>query len=357
MYTIVNYYILVTAVENKQDTLPATQQSGDTINIIYSPGESNLTFFSDGEETFNDPQTGGSRECELYEPSEPKTEASMNSIYSVVDDDPTLFFSDDEETFKQPQTGASGECELYESGEPKTEASMNSIYSAVNENPTPSFSGDEETFKEPQTSVSTECELYEAAGPQTDASINSISSGINSGVNEDPTPFFSGDEETFKEPQTSVSTECELYEAGGPQTDASINSISSGINSGVNEDYTPFSSGDEATYQEPQTGDSRECELYEPGESNVYECTDVEQNGKRPPPPQEHAYDYVKRDDVRSVAQRLLVEKQLHDDLRDADSRGVSKCPIVYSKEMALNDNDEQYSGQNPLYQSGGSDK
>ena len=253
-----------------------------------------------------------SRECELYESGEPKTEASMNSIYSVVNEDPTPFFSGDEETFNEHQTGASGECELYESGEPKTEASMNSIYSVVNE---------------------------------------------------DPTPFFSGDEETFKEPKTSVSTECELYETGGPQTDASINSISSGINSGVNEDPTLLSSGDEATYQEPQIGDSRECGLYEPSESNVYECTDVEQNGKRPPPPppppppQEHAYDYVKRDDVRSVAQRLLVEKQPHDNLRDADSSGVSKCPIVYNKEMPLNDNDEQYSGQNPLYQSGGSDK
>ena len=68
----------------------------------------------------------------------------------------------------------------------------------------------------------------------------------------------------------------------------------------------PFSfSSKEARYQEPQTSASQECELYEStGENNVYECTDVEQNGKRPLQ-LEHTYDYAKNDDVRPVAQRL----------------------------------------------------
>lgn len=68
----------------------------------------------------------------------------------------------------------------------------------------------------------------------------------------------------------------------------------------------PFSfSGKDGTYQEPQTGASQQCALYEStGKNNVYECTDVKQNGKPPLLP-EHMYDYAKNDNIGPVAQRL----------------------------------------------------
>ena len=101
---------------------------------------------------------------------------------------------------------------------------------------------------------------------------------------------------------------------------------------------TPVFSSGEATYSEPQTGASQECLLYEPGDVHIYNYADVERNVKRPP--QEHSYDYARSDDVRPVAQRLAIRNQSHDDVRDARSG-----------EKVLNGNEEQGSGQNPVYQ------
>ena len=97
---------------------------------------------------------------------------------------------------------------------------------------------------------------------------------------------------------------------------------------------SPYLSGDEATYQEPETDASGEI-----GADIVYDCADIEQNGKRAPL-QEHAYDYAKSDvDARPGAQRLPVRDQSYDYLCDAQSEG-----------KVLNANDEQRYGNTPVY-------
>ena len=119
-----------------------------------------------------------------------------------------------------------------------------------------------------------------------------------------------------------------------PRVDASMNPIYTP----GDRNPTPVFSGDEAMYSEPQTSASQECELYEPGDVHIYNYVDVEQNVKRPP--QEQSYDYARSDDVRPVAQRSAIGNQPHDDLRDAQSG-----------EKVLNGNEEQGSGQTPVYQ------
>ena len=131
-------------------------------------------------------------------------------------------------------------------------------------------------------------------------------------------PSFSGENDTYQE----------------PQTDVDMNPIYSPVDDIPNS----FPFGDEATYEEPKTGDSRECELYEPGENNLYDqCADDEQNGKRPPP-HEDAYDYAKSEDVRLVAQRLQAGDQTCDHVLDAQSK-------------VLNGNNQQGYDQSPVYE------
>ena len=116
------YYLLMKG-SNDRGNLSVTERDGTTPNPIYLPAQSSsCTSSTKTDETYQEPQTGASGDCELYESGENQlasyvtqwSEDSLNPIYYPAENSK---YPETGEVYQDPPNGASQECELYDSGE------------------------------------------------------------------------------------------------------------------------------------------------------------------------------------------------------------------------------------------------